>query len=182
MGEKEYRTAVIGGLTALLRGEGGEEHLEALIGERKRLADELEFEAAARLRDLISGIERVRLARAVVNAEGVQAVVVPSTEPGIVEVFTLSGGRLVAHKGFEPGDVAGLALFAEEVLARHDATVPPDEKGAEEARVVGAYLRRRGTDGRALRLSSAGDLMDAVEKVAERIADSPDEADRTLEA
>ena len=182
MGEKEYRTEVIGGLTALLRGEGGEEHLEALIGERKRLADELEFEAAARLRDLISGIERVRLARAVVNAEGVQVVVVPSTEPGIVEVFTLSGGRLVAHKSFEPGDVAGLALFAEEVLARHDATVPPDEKGAEEARVVGAYLRRRGTDGRAVRLSSAGDLMDAVEKVAERIADSPDEADRTLEA
>ena len=182
MSEKEYRAEVIGGLTALLRGEGGEEHLEALIGERRRLAGELEFEAAARLRDLISGIERVRLARAVVNAEGVQAVVVPSTEPGIVEVFTLSGGRLVAHKGFEPEDAAGLALFAEEVLAGHDGTALPDGKGAEEARVVGAYLRRRGTDARAVRLSSAVDLVDAVEKVAERFTDGFSEAEGTLEA
>jgi DNA polymerase-3 subunit epsilon len=182
MNEKEYRTEVIGGLTALLRGEGGEEHLEALIGERGRLADELEFEAAARLRDLISGIERVRLARAVVNAEGVQAVVVPSTEPGIVEVFILSGGRFVAHKGFEPEDTAGLALFAEEVFARHDGTAPPDEKGAEEVRVVGAYLRRRGTDARAVRLSSAVDLVDAVQMVTGRFAETADEAKGTLEA
>ncbi|HKZ26313.1 MAG TPA: DEDD exonuclease domain-containing protein [Rubrobacteraceae bacterium] len=182
MGEKEYRTEVIGGLTGLLRGEGGEEYLEALIGERGRLADELEFEAAARLRDLISGIERVRLARAVVNAEGVQAVVVPSTEPGIVEVFILSGGRLVAHKGFEPEDAAGLALFAEEILAGHGGTAPPDEKGAEEARAVGAYLRRRGTDARAVRLSSAVDLVEAVEIVAGRFAETAGEAEGTLEA
>src|ERR671932_813616 len=92
MGEEEYRAEVLEEIIALLRGEGGEEHLEALVGERRRLADELEFEAAARLRDLISGIERVRLARAVVHAEGVQAVVVPSTEPGIVEGFTPFGG------------------------------------------------------------------------------------------
>jgi DNA polymerase III subunit epsilon len=183
MGEREYRTEVIRDLTALLRGEGGEEHLEALIGERKRLADELEFEAAARLRDLISGIERVRLARAVVHAEGVQAVVVPSTEPGIVEVFILSNGRLVAHKGFEPEDEAGLALFAKGVLAGHDnATTPPDGKGVEEAQVVGAYLRRRGTDAEAVRLSSALDLMDAVKTVAGRLATGVAEAGGTLEA
>jgi DNA polymerase III subunit epsilon len=182
MSEKEYRAEVIGGLTALLRGEGGEEHLEALIGERRRLANELEFEAAARLRDLISGIERVRLARAVVNAEGVQAIVVPSTEPGIVEVFILSGGCLVAHKGFEPEDAAGLALFAEEILAGHSGTAPPDEKGAEEARVVGAYLRRRGTDARAVRLSSAVDLVEAVEMVTGRFAETAGEAEGTLEA
>ena len=183
MGEREYRTEVIGGLTALLRGEGGEEYLEALIGERKRLADELEFEAAARLRDLISGIERVRLARAVVHAEGVQAVVVPSTEPGIVEVFTLFGGRLVAHKGFEPEDEAGLTLFAKEVLGGHDnATAPPVGKGVEEAQVVGAYLRRRGTDAKAVHLSSALDLVDAVKTVAGRLTTGLGEADGTLEA
>src|SRR5215203_5837478 len=183
MGEREYRTKVIGGLTALLRGEGGEEYLEALIGERKRLADELEFEAAARLRDLISGIERVRLARAVVHAEGVQAVVVPSTEPGIVEVFTLFGGRLVAHKGFEPEDEAGLTLFAKEVLGGHDnATAPPVRKGVEEAQVVGAYLRRRGTDAKAVHLSSALDLVDAVKTVAERLTTGLGETGGTLEA
>src|ERR671920_2224598 len=162
MSEKEYRAEVIGGLTALLRGEGGEEHLEALIEERRRLADELEFEAAARLRDLISGIERVRLARAVVNAEGVQAVVVPSTEPGIVE---------------------GLTLFAKEVLGGHDnATAPPVGKGVEEAQVVGAYLRRRGTDARAVHLSSALDLVDAVKTVAGRLTTGLGEAGGTLEA
>jgi phosphohistidine phosphatase SixA len=58
----------------------------------------------------------------------------------------------------------------------------PDGKGAEEARVVGAYLRRRGTDARAVRLSSAVDLVDAVEKVAERFTDGFSEAEGTLEA
>ena len=43
------------GIATLLRGEGGEDHLRALVAERERLAGELEFEAAARLRDLISG-------------------------------------------------------------------------------------------------------------------------------
>src|SRR3712207_8026303 len=60
MGEQEYRERVVDELVALLRGEGGEEHLRALVRERERLAAGLEFEAAARLRDLISGIERDR--------------------------------------------------------------------------------------------------------------------------
>ena len=89
MDEQEYRERVVDELVALLRGEGGEEHLRALVRERERLAAGLEFEAAARLRDLISGIERIRLSRTVVDAEGVQAVVAPSTEPGVVEVFIL---------------------------------------------------------------------------------------------
>jgi DNA polymerase-3 subunit epsilon len=120
MDANDYRTQVIDEVVALLRGEGGEEHLAALIRERERLATELEFEAAARLRDLIAGIERIRLARAVVSAEGVQAVVAPSTEPDVVEVFVLSQGRLIAHKGFETGDLAGLSGFAEEVLAGNE--------------------------------------------------------------
>jgi DNA polymerase III subunit epsilon len=172
MGEEEYRAEVIGQIAALLCGEGGEEHLEALVGERKRLAGELEFEAAARLRDLIAGIERIRLTRAVVGAEGVQAVVAPSTEPGIVEVFALSGGRLVAHRGFEPGDAAGLTLFAEEVLAgQDDAAVPSGEGSADEARIVSAYLRRRQVDVEAVRLRGSTDLVNVVGKVAGRAAE-----------
>ena len=108
MGEEEYRREVVDEIVALLRGEGGEEHLQALVRERKRLAQALEFEAAARLRDLIAGIDRVRLARSVVSGEGAQAVVAPSTEPGVIEVFVLSEGRLVSHRGFEAGDAAGL--------------------------------------------------------------------------
>ena len=172
MGEEEYRAEVVGEITALLRGEGGEEHLEALVGERERLAGELEFEAAARLRDLIAGIERIRLTRAVVGAEGIQAVVAPSTEPGIVEVFALSGGRLVAHRGFEPGDAAGLTLFAKEVLAgQDDAAVPSGGGSADEARIVSAYLRRRQVDVEAVRLRESADLVNVAGKVAGRAAE-----------
>ncbi len=123
MDADDYRRRVVDEVVALLRGEGGEEHLAALVRERERLASGLEFEAAARLRDLIAGIERIRLTRAVVSAEGVQAVVAPSTEPGVVEVFVLSEGRLVAHRGFDTGDLAGLSGFAEEVLAWQEGEI-----------------------------------------------------------
>ncbi len=171
MSEEEYRAEVIDGFVALLRGEGGEKHLEALVGERQRLAGQLEFEAAARLRDLIAGIQRIRLARAVVSAEGVSAAVVPSTEPGMVEVFVLAEGRLVAHKGFEPDDASSLALFAGEVLDDHGEG--PDGallSGADEARVVAAYLRRRQVDVEAVRLRSAKDLVEAVGRMVQPVA------------
>jgi DNA polymerase III subunit epsilon len=179
MGAREYRRLVVEEVVALLRGEGGEEHLAALVRERERLAGELEFEAAARLRDLIAGIERIRLTRAVVGAEGLQAVVAASTEPGIVEVFALSEGRLVAHEGFEAGDVAGLSSFAERVLARCEEAghwdggevgVDPRSSDAtptsDEARVVAAYLRRRSAAIEAVRLRETRDLLEAIEGVA----------------
>ncbi len=169
MGEEKYLTEVIEGLVTLLRGEGGEEHLEALVGERDRLAGELEFEAAARLRDLIAGIERIRLARAVLNAEGISAVVASSTEPRMLEVFAFSEGRLVAHEGFEPENTAGLVLFAEEILHGYDG-VSSGEEGAAEARVVAAYLKRRQAEVEAVSLGSVEDLVEAAGRVAERAA------------
>jgi DNA polymerase-3 subunit epsilon len=171
MGEDDYRRLVVDEVVALLRGEGGEEHLAALVKERERLAGALEFEAAARLRDLIAGIERIRLARAVVSADGVQAVVAASTEPGLVEVFVLSRGRLVAHEGFEAGDLSGLSTFAEDALARCEEETR--DRGGEagtpasaEARVVAAYLRRRSAGVEAVRLEEARDLLEAARKVA----------------
>ena len=170
MDEQEYRERVVDELVALLRGEGGEEHLRALVRERERLAAGLEFEAAARLRDLISGIERIRLSRTVVDAEGVQAVVAPSTEPGVVEVFILCAGRLIAHRGFEPG-ATGLVRFAEEVLARpQENGSRPEKEGSNEARIVAAYLRRRQAVVEAVRLKEARDLLKAAERVAEAAA------------
>jgi DNA polymerase-3 subunit epsilon len=177
MGEGEYRRLVVDEVVALLRGEGGEEHLAALVRERERLAEALEFEAAARLRDLIAGIERIRLTRAVVGAEGPQAVVAASTEPGVVEVFALSEGRLVAHRGFGVGDLAGLTGFAEEVLARCEADDHrAGGRGSDEARVVAAYLRRRSAAMEAVRLREARDLLGVVGRVvgaAEEGAISP---------
>jgi DNA polymerase III subunit epsilon len=165
MGEEEYRREVVDEVVALLRGEGGEEHLRALVLERKRLAGALEFEAAARLRDLIAGIERVRLARSVVSGEGAQAVVAPSTEPGVIEVFVLCEGRLVSHRGFEAGDAAGLAAFAEEALQRQESLPPGAKNGSNEARIVAAYLRRRSGVVEAVRLGEAADLVRAAERV-----------------
>ncbi len=165
MGEEEYRREVVDEVVALLRGEGGEEHLRALVLERKRLAGALEFEAAARLRDLIAGIERVRLARSVVSGEGAQAVVAPSTEPGVIEVFVLCEGRLVSHRGFEAGDTAGLAAFAEEALQRQESLPPGAKNGSNEARIVAAYLRRRSGVVEAVRLGEAADLVRAAERV-----------------
>ncbi len=152
-------------MVAILRGEGGEGHLAALVRERERLAGELEFEGAARLRDLIAGIERIRLTRAVVSAGGLQAVVAASTEPGVVEVFVLSEGQLVAHEGFEAGDLAGLSSFAEGVLVKREGE-KPREGGADEARVVTAYLRRRSTAIEAVRLREAQDLLEAAKRLA----------------
>ena len=166
MSEDDYRRLVVDEVVALLRGEGGEEHLEALVRERERLAAALEFEAAARLRDLIAGIERIRLTRAVVSAEGLRAVVAASTEPGVVEVFALSEGRLVAHRGFAVGDVAGLSGFAEEVLAGcEEGGHGAGGRGSDEARVVAAYLRRRSAAIEAVRLREARDLLGAVGRV-----------------
>lgn len=171
MSQEEYRRAVVDGISTLLRGEGGEDHLRALVAERERLAGELEFEAAARLRDLISGIERARMARAIVgsvSSGGPQAVVAPSTEPGVMEVFVLSGGRLVAHRGFGDDDEAGLSGFASEALAGR-AEVPGESAGADEARVVSSYLRRSrsATVVEAAALDSPEDLVQAVRRVRE---------------
>ncbi|HEX2181197.1 MAG TPA: DEDD exonuclease domain-containing protein [Rubrobacteraceae bacterium] len=174
MGEEDYRRLVVDEVVALLRGEGGEEHLAALVRERERLAGTLEFEAAARLRDLIAGIERIRLTRAVVSAEGLQAVVAASTEPGVVEVFALSEGRLVAHRGFGVGDRTGLSGFAEEVLAsceQEDSRPDGPPRVSDEARVVAAYLRRRSAAMEAVRLRGARDLLGAVGRVAESAED-----------
>jgi DNA polymerase III subunit epsilon len=167
MNEEDYRRLVVDEVVALLRGEGGEEHLAALVRERERLAAALEFEAAARLRDLIAGIERIRLTRSLASAEGLQAVVAASTEPEVVEVFALSEGHLVAHRGFGVGDLAGLSRFAEEVLAGCEEVGGGGEatRTADEARIVAAYLRRRSAAMEAVRLGEARDLLEAVSRV-----------------
>ena len=167
MGEDQYRTEILDELTALMRGEGGEEHLEALVRERDRLSREQEFEAAARLRDLIAGIERIRLTRAVVSAEGVQAVVTPSTEPGLVEVFAFSEGRLISHQGFEANDAAGISRFAREMLSESEKL---SAGGPDESRVVAAYLRRRSAKIEVVQLESEGDLLDTVTRFVDNEA------------
>ncbi|MGB3632682.1 MAG: DEDD exonuclease domain-containing protein [Rubrobacteraceae bacterium] len=167
MSEDEYRTGVVEELTALMRGEGGEEHLKALVRERDRMAVEQEFEAAARLRDLVAGIKRIRLTRAVVSAEGVQAVVTPSTEPGLIEVFAFSEGRLVSHQGFEVNDANEISRFAKAALSESEK---PSAGGPDESQIVARYLRGRSAVVEAVQLRSEEDLLEAVSQFVDNEA------------
>jgi hypothetical protein len=89
----------------------------------------------------------------------------------MVEVFVLCAGRLIAHRGFEPGDATGLARFADEVLARPQENGScPQKEGSNEARIVAAYLRRRQAVVEAVLLKGARDLLQAAERVAEAAA------------
>lgn len=171
---EEYEREVVGGISALLRGEGGEEHLAALVVERDRLAKELEFEAAARLRDLISGIERVRFTKTLVSSEGLQAVVAPSTEPDVFEVFVLSGGRLVAHEGFTTTDPEAIREFASGAIEDGGRSLT-GEQGAGEARVVAAYLRRRAAFFEAASLARSEELVGLFQRAVERAGEAGSE-------
>ncbi len=171
MSREDYESEVVEGIAKLLRGEGGEEHLARIVAERDRLAKELEFEAAARLRDLISGIERIRLVRTLSSAEGLQAVAAPSTEPGLIEVFILSEGRLVAHRGFCLGDEDGLSRFAAETLDGHGGNGLGVRNEVDEARVVAAYLRRRSGVVEAASLRGAGDIIAVARRVSGAVAE-----------
>ncbi|BBL80696.1 hypothetical protein RxyAA322_25500 [Rubrobacter xylanophilus] len=156
MGPGEYARRVVGGIAALLRGEE-EERLDALRRERDRLAAALEFEAAARLRDLVSGIERLRLTRVLGTSTTPLAAVAPSTESGMVEVFAFAGGALLAHGSFEVEDERGLRGFA--ARARK---VRRSGSGVDEARVVLSYLRRRSG---LVEVSGLDELVAAVRRV-----------------
>lgn len=173
MSAEEYRTRVVGGISSLLRGEGGEEHLAALVEERTRLAKELEFEAAARLRDLISGIERIRLARTLVSAEGLQAIVAPSTEPDVLEVFVISGGRLVAHESFGTDDREGVSKFASRAVGKErENRAGAKMKAVNEARVVASYLRRRVDFFESASLNDECNLATTFDRAAQRLSES----------
>ncbi|TCJ16035.1 DEDD exonuclease domain-containing protein [Rubrobacter taiwanensis] len=165
MDPETYRSAVVREVVELLRGEGGERHLRALAAERDRLASELRFEAASRLRDIISGIERIRLARSVLDGGCVRAAVCPSPEPERVEVFVLNRGRLIAHRSFGAGEEEEMRRLAGRALK-----APAGEKGspADEARIVAAYLRRHYPAVEVIPLLEPGDLPAAARQILGR--------------
>ena len=84
----------------------------------------------------------------------------------MIEVFILQAGRLIAHRGFEPGDATGLTRFAAEALAR-PAQNGSGKEGSNEARIVAAYLRRRQAFVEAVRLKEARDLPKVAGRVVE---------------
>jgi hypothetical protein len=117
--------------------------LPELRAKLKRLARDLRFEDAARLRDRIEALEQVVAALA--ELERLRALelclLVPAAEPGFERAFFVSGGRVVAARTLLPGEdgrveaEAGLAA-----VARAGASLGPED--TDELLLIGSFLRR----------------------------------------
>ncbi|MGH3072947.1 MAG: UvrB/UvrC motif-containing protein, partial [Gaiellaceae bacterium] len=117
--------------------------LPALRAKLRRLAAELRFEDAARLRDRISALEEVAATLAELDRlRGLElCLLVPAAEPGFQRAVFVSGGRVVESRTLldrEAGRAeveAGIAA-----AARAETSVGPAD--ADELLLIGSFLRR----------------------------------------
>ena len=117
--------------------------LPPLRARLRRLAADLRFEDAARLRDRIGALEEVAAALAELDRlrELELCLLVPAVEPGFQRAFFVSGGRIAAARTLLDGDAgrteseAGLAE-----VARSEASLGPAD--ADELLLIGLFLRR----------------------------------------
>jgi DNA polymerase-3 subunit epsilon len=117
--------------------------LPALQRRLRRLASDLRFEDAARLRDRIAALEQV--ARRLDELERLRALevclLVPAQEPGFQRAFFVSGGRVVAARTLLPGGAGRLEV--ESGLAEARLAAPTDGPAeTDELLLVGSFLRR----------------------------------------
>jgi len=109
----------------------------------RRLAADLRFEDAARLRDRIGALEDVAAALAELGRLRRLEVclLAPALEPGFLRAVFVSGGRVVAARTLLPGDAgrveveAGLAA-----VGRTGPSLGPED--TDELLLVGSFLRR----------------------------------------
>ncbi len=129
-----------------LDGYEGDEPGEALPELRRRLrrlAVELRFEDAARLRDRIAALEQVveRIAE-LRRVQGLQAcLVVPALEPGLVRAFFVGGG-VIARRTIPRGGGGYLEVEAGLVDVRRGTPVELEAMAADELLLIASYLRR----------------------------------------
>jgi DNA polymerase III epsilon subunit family exonuclease len=145
-----------------LEGFDGEDPAGALPPLRsklRRLARDLRFEDAARVRDRLTALEDVvtRLA----DLDRLRAtrvcLLAPALEPGFRRAFFVSGGRIAAVRTIPDGAAGRLELetgLAETSLAGH-SFAPED---ADELFVIAGFLRRPGPELRIVPLDSAQSL------------------------
>ena len=138
-------------------GDWDGEPVAALPAQRerlRRLAADLRFEDAARLRDRISALEEVVAALAELDRlrELELCLLVPAVEPGFQRAFFVAGGRIAAARTLLEGDAgrteseAGLAE-----VARAESSLGPAD--ADELLLIGSFLRRPPPELRVLRLA-----------------------------
>jgi hypothetical protein len=129
-------------LERLLRG-GPLPRLRARLG---RLADELRYEEAARLRDRIEALEDVveRLRR-LDRLRGLEAcLVVPGPEPGWRKAFFVCGGGIQAVRTMPPGGGAKLEVEAALSICRtaRETSGPLTPEQAEHILLIDGFVRR----------------------------------------
>ena len=117
--------------------------LPALRARLKRLAGDLRFEDAARLRDRIEALEDV--CRTLAELDRLRALelclLVPAAEVGFRRAFFVSGGRIAAARTLLPGKAGVVELEAGlAAVARTDPSLDPAD--ADELLLIATFLRR----------------------------------------
>lgn len=141
-----------------LEGLAGDDPAEALAPLRarlRRLARDLRFEDAARLRDRIAALEEV--VERIDELERLRAarlcLVAPARQPGFRRAFFLAGGRVVAVRTLAPGRAGALEARAG-LAAAATATTSYAPEDADELLVVAGFLRRPGPELRVVSLDA----------------------------
>ncbi len=117
--------------------------LPALRARLRRLAGDLRFEDAARLRDRLTALEQV--ASSLAELERLRALevclLVPALEPGFLRAFFVTGGRVVSSRSVLPGSAGRVEIEAGLAAARRSAPATGPED-TDELLLVGSFLRR----------------------------------------
>ena len=137
-------------------GEQPRDALQPLRARLRRLARDLRFEDAARLRDRIEALEQV--VRALAELDRLRAlelcVLAPARQPGFQRAFFVSGGRVVAARTLLPGD-AGRAEVEAGLAQARLAAASVEAEHADELLLVGGFLRKPRPELRVVPLDAA---------------------------
>ncbi len=119
------------------------EALPALRARLRRLATDLRFEDAARLRDRIAALEQV--VDRVHELERLRdlrvCMIAPALEPGMVRAVFVAGGRVV-RRTVPLGGGGGLEIDAGLAAVRRDAPAALDAGAVDQLLVLASFLRR----------------------------------------
>jgi DNA polymerase III subunit epsilon len=130
-------------LDALLQGAP----LPRLRARLARLAEELRYEEAARLRDRLEALEHVldRLRRLETLRRLERCLIAPASEPGWLKAFFVCGGGVCAVRSLPPGPGASIEIAAGLALcraARERAEETLTAEQAEDLLLLDGFVRR----------------------------------------
>lgn len=122
----------------------------------RRLAHDLRFEDAARVRDRLTALEEV--ARRITELDRLRrasiCVLAPARQPGLRRAFFVAGGRVAAVRTLSPGQAGKVEVAAGLAQAcRSELSFAPQD--ADELLAIGGFLRRPPPELRVVSLDAA---------------------------